>query len=122
MKPTFRSLLAVVVLALAALGVSGLAGARGGAAPRAEGTASGDPPAFVRIERNGWRYEFHAVTGAERLHPVGERGFDDHASDRPSMLLWMRLEAAREAGVPDLQSLRERHREAAERLRQLGYL
>ena len=80
-------------------------------------------PAFASIEQDGWRYEFHAVTGRERLVSLADgAGAENRAEEQPEVVRKLRTSLARDLRLRDLSELREAHRDAIERLNALGYL
>lgn len=83
----------------------------------------GGLPAFAFVEEDGWRYEFHAVTGRERLVSVTDgESAENLVAERPEVAERLRISLARNLRIADLDELREVHRDAIERLRALGYL
>ena len=83
----------------------------------------GGLPAFAFIEEDGWRYEFHAVTGRERLVRLEDgAGAENLAAERPEVVARLRTSIARNLRIGDLDELRDVHRDAIDRLRALGYL
>ena len=80
-------------------------------------------PAFASIEQDGWRYEFHAVTGRERLVSLADgAGAENRAEEQPEVVRKLRVSLARDLKLRDLDELRDAHRDAIERLYALGYL
>ena len=79
---------------------------------------------IVLIERDGWRYEFHAITGDESLfHLTDEaRTRQDLLEVEPETARKLREELLRVLGFASLDELREPYRDAIDRLRGLGYL
>lgn len=106
-----------IVAGAAALLVAFCSDGAGATAPRSRGAVYG-------IERDGLRYEFHAIMGTETLWraadaPDGRRNL---ARARPDDVARMRCALLAEWGAASLESLRARHREAIEDMRRLGYL
>lgn len=80
--------------------------------------------AVYTIERDGLRYEFHAVTGAESLWRTDARPGQQFnlIRDRAGDGRRLRRELEKELGVESLDELREEHRDVIEHLRELGYI
>ena len=88
----------------------------------ADGDRSG-PPAFGAVVADGWRYEFHAVTGRERLVRIADGPTAENlVAEEQEVAERMRTSLAHHMGLNSLDELREAHRDATERLRALGYL
>jgi len=108
----------LIVLAGAAVGINTYQSA--GAGTLRECSAL---PAFASIEEDGWRYEFHAVTGRERLVSLAEgAAAENRAEANPEVVRKLRVSLARDLRLRDLDELRDAHRDAIERLYALGYL
>lgn len=80
-----------------------------------------EPPAYVRIDRDGLRYEFNLVLGTESLTEIGAAR-RDVLDARPADAARLRRALAAELGVESLEDLRSNHEDQIERLRALGYL
>lgn len=119
-----RIVVSLAVLAAAALAVAVSSG-RASTTPAAETSAAhrGDS-ALYTVERDGLRYEFHAVMGTEILTRVGAKLSDGHnlIHEMPEIAAALRAAVAEREGVPSVEALRERHGETIESLRRLGYL
>jgi hypothetical protein len=83
-------------------------------------TSRNEPPAHVRVERNGFRYEFDALTGRARLYELKNPGVDV-LPERPDRMPELRMLIESEAGAT-LEDLQEHFRVSAAALRELGYL
>jgi len=112
---------AAVLIAVAACAWSGLRSAAD--TPRPGGRECGGLPAFAVFDADGWRYEFHAVTGRERLVRLADVPNGENLADaEPEVTARMRTSLAADLGLESLEELREAHRDAIDRLRALGYL
>lgn len=121
---SLRIAVSLAVLAAAIFAVAGSSG-RVGAAPGAEtSSAERGDSALYTAERDGLRYEFHAVMGTEILTRVGAKLGDARnlIHEMPEIAASLRAAVAKREGVPSVESLRARHGETIESLRRLGYL
>jgi hypothetical protein len=75
-------------------------------------------------EMDGFRYEYHIVTGSECLIDLGDRSRIVHnvLQEHPAIAAACRKALEAELGVDDLQELRTSHAETIRRLQSLGYL
>ena len=81
-------------------------------------------PAVLVLEHDGFRYTYHAVTGAEALFDLTRDPgrLVNLRRDRPNMCRRFRGMLMAREKVRDLRELRGRHRDEIEGLRSLGYL
>ncbi len=121
---SLRIAASLVVLAAAAFVVAAAADADRSTNPTATASAPGSDGALYSVERNGLRYEFHAVMGTEMLTRIGERPGDakNLARSMPEVAESMRAAVVEREGVKTVECLRERHGETIASLRRLGYL
>jgi hypothetical protein len=82
------------------------------------------PPALYVVEKDGWRYEYHAVAGTEALFDLSKAGGEQRnvAREHADRIGTFRAELLRKTGAKDLEELREPHRALYEHLKQLGYM
>lgn len=115
-----RTLLASCVLAACAVAAGTTLRA---ASASAEPHCTSDGVLFS-IEKDGYRFDFQAVTGSESLWrtdiPDSERV--NVAADEPARAAEMRRLLLSNFGASDPEDLRARHAGSIERLRRLGYL
>jgi hypothetical protein len=97
-------------------------GRTGGGSPGSDGLVAISAPAHFEIEADGYRFEYHAVTGTERLFRVRSPVREDLSEDEPDVAGRLREALRIRLGVEDLELLRVPHRETIESLRRLGYL
>jgi len=78
---------------------------------------------ILSTDRNGFRYEFHAPSGAERLFDLGRdpRCLVDIAAANPDVVIECRRQLLESAGATSLDELRAPYAETIRRLEALGY-
>jgi hypothetical protein len=107
---------------LAASAVAFLAAAAPTGAPETGTAADACAQVVFAIEREGFRYEFNAVTGVTTLRALGGDLHPNVIAERPQEAARLEKALLEDVGAESLEALREPHRETIESLESLGYL
>lgn len=115
----WRVVAAVLVLAAAGAGLFFAFGRDGGGGATVD---AGTLAPLQHIERDGLRYEYDALTDAERLLDVSDPSAPkDVSKSRPADVERLRADLVARLGISGLGALRDAHKAAADELRRLGY-
>jgi hypothetical protein len=118
-EPKRRSMAAAILVLVAVAGGAAWL-ALGGGAKHVDDPAP--PPSFVTMDRDGFRYEYHLVTGRETLFELhdGKPKFVNVIDEHKDVAASCRAELEKKLGQ-SLDSARGRYDETIRRLRALGY-
>lgn len=121
-KSARKSRIAAAFLLLAAAG--GVAYALSAKANRGQSAAAERSLGVVSIERDGFRYEFHAPSGRESLFDVRRdpKCLVNLASSKTDVLAACRADLEKQMGLRSIEELRAPYAETIRRLEALGYL